>query len=130
MFYCADCVIELSFLRTVAPDEAPRYRGTDFSESPHVVLLVRVSGLIQASRMQAKIFTAIYPDMPVYAKGSTAARTRLYQMGISAVRSFRTLFFWTIAVPSGNGTSDYAGNPKGVFESKCQVGSNFVTLKA
>lgn len=29
-------------------------------------------------------FTAVYPDMPVYAKGSTPARTRLYQMGISA----------------------------------------------
>jgi hypothetical protein len=29
-------------------------------------------------------FTAVYPDMPVYAKGSSPARTRLYQMGISA----------------------------------------------
>lgn len=29
-------------------------------------------------------FTAAYPDMPVYAQGSTPARTRLYQMGISA----------------------------------------------
>jgi hypothetical protein len=29
-------------------------------------------------------FTAHFPDMPVYAKGSTAARTRLYQMGIAA----------------------------------------------
>jgi hypothetical protein len=29
-------------------------------------------------------FTAVYPDMPVYAQGSTPARTRLYQMGISA----------------------------------------------
>ncbi len=29
-------------------------------------------------------FTAVYPDMPVYARGSTPARTRLYQMGISA----------------------------------------------
>jgi hypothetical protein len=28
--------------------------------------------------------TAVYPDLPVYAKGSTPARTRLYQMGISA----------------------------------------------
>ncbi len=29
-------------------------------------------------------FTAIFPDMMVYAKGSTPARTRLYQMGIAA----------------------------------------------
>lgn len=29
-------------------------------------------------------FTAAYPDMLVYAEGSTPARTRLYQMGISA----------------------------------------------
>jgi hypothetical protein len=29
-------------------------------------------------------FTAVYPDMPVYARGSTPSRTRLYQMGISA----------------------------------------------
>jgi len=29
-------------------------------------------------------FTSIYPDMMVYAQGSTPARTRLYQMGISA----------------------------------------------
>src|SRR6185437_9084289 len=29
-------------------------------------------------------FTAIYPDMMVYAKGSTPVRTRLYQMGIAA----------------------------------------------
>jgi hypothetical protein len=29
-------------------------------------------------------FTVIFPDMMVYAKGSTPARTRLYQMGIAA----------------------------------------------
>ncbi len=29
-------------------------------------------------------FTAIFSDMMVYAKGSTPARTRLYQMGIAA----------------------------------------------
>jgi hypothetical protein len=29
-------------------------------------------------------FTAAYPDMLVYAQGSTPARTRLYQMGISS----------------------------------------------
>jgi hypothetical protein len=29
-------------------------------------------------------FITAYPDMPVYAEGSTPARTRLYQMGISA----------------------------------------------
>lgn len=29
-------------------------------------------------------FTACFPDMPVYATGSTPGRTRLYQMGISA----------------------------------------------
>lgn len=29
-------------------------------------------------------FTAHFPDVPVHAKGSTPARTRLYQMGISA----------------------------------------------
>ena len=29
-------------------------------------------------------FTALFPDVLVYAKGSTAARSRLYQMGISA----------------------------------------------
>jgi hypothetical protein len=30
------------------------------------------------------LFTEAYPDMPVYAHGSTPGRTRLYQMGISA----------------------------------------------
>ena len=29
-------------------------------------------------------FTGYFPDIPVYAKGSTPARTRLYQMGIAA----------------------------------------------
>jgi hypothetical protein len=29
-------------------------------------------------------FTSYFPDMMVYAKGSTPARTRLYQMGIAA----------------------------------------------
>lgn len=29
-------------------------------------------------------FTAHFPDMPVYARGSTPSRTRLYQMGLSA----------------------------------------------
>ncbi|MFT4152406.1 DUF6934 family protein [Parafilimonas sp.] len=29
-------------------------------------------------------FTALFPDIMVYAKGSTDARTRLYQMGIAA----------------------------------------------
>lgn len=29
-------------------------------------------------------FTETYPDMPVYARGTTATRTRLYQMAIAA----------------------------------------------
>ncbi len=62
----------------------------DWNESTGVIDDSVISNNLDRDRILATVastvleFTSHFPDVPVYAQGSNATKTRLYQMGISA----------------------------------------------